>query len=115
MMVLLTLITFGIYLIYWTVSFQAELKQKTGKGFGGFGHFIFLFVTLGIYLIVWNYKVGERLKYQGGDDNGLLYLILVLVGFGWLTPFLIQLEANKIPLTPSNEPVEKLTTQEAPA
>lgn len=96
MMILLTIVTLGFYLLYWTVSFQSELKQKTNEGFTGLGHFVLLFITFGIYYIYWNYKVGERIEKVGGPNNGLLYLILVLIGFGWLNPFLIQSEANKI-------------------
>lgn len=100
MMILLTIITFGLYLIYWSVSFQSELKHKTHEGFGGLGHLLFLFLTFGIYYIIWNYQVGGRLKKIGGQDNGVLYLVLVLISFGWLTPFLIQMEANGISTTP---------------
>ncbi|MFP4078441.1 MAG: DUF4234 domain-containing protein [Candidatus Izemoplasmataceae bacterium] len=96
LMLILTFITFGLYLVYWTVAFQSELKKSTGMGFGGFGHFILLFITFGIYYIVWCYKVGERLEYMGGNNDGLLYLILVIFSLGLLTPFFIQMEANRI-------------------
>jgi len=96
MMILLTLVTFGVYMIIWTVLFQSELKRKTNLGFGGLGHLILIFVTFGIYYIYWNYKAGERIEKTGGPNNGILYLILVLIGFGWLNPFLMQSEVNKI-------------------
>ena len=96
MMILLTIVTLGIYALYWYISFQMELKQQTGEGFGGLGHFLMSIITFGIYTIYWYYKVGERLEKQGGPNNGILYLILVLVGFGWLNMFLIQSEANKL-------------------
>ncbi|TVP95880.1 MAG: DUF4234 domain-containing protein, partial [Acholeplasmatales bacterium] len=53
-------------------------------------------VTLGIYGLYWYYKVGERLEKQGGQNNGVLYLILAIFGFGWLNMFLMQSEANKL-------------------
>ncbi len=112
MMILLTIITLGIYQIYWIVSFQSELKRKTGEGFGGLGHFLLLFVTFGIYYLVWSYKVGGRLEKLGEANNGILYLVLLIVGFGWLNPFLMQSQANRIPDantidTPKNEELEE--------
>ena len=96
MMILLTIVTLGIYALYWTAAFQSELKQKTGQGFGGLAHLLLIFVTLGIYYIYWCYKVGERLEMAGTANNGILYLVLVFVGLGWLNPFLMQSEANKV-------------------
>ncbi len=96
MMILLAIITLGIYMLYWTVSFQSQLKEKTGEGFGGLGHFIMIFITFGIYYLYWHYKVGERLEKLGRQNDGVLYLVLAIVGFSWLTPFLMQSSANKI-------------------
>jgi len=95
-MVLLFLITFGIYPIIWIIKFQMELKAKTGDGFGGFGHFLMLIFTFGIYGLYWQYAAGKRLAKQGVEDHSVLYLILSLLAFGWLCPFLMQSQANKI-------------------
>ncbi|TVP94833.1 MAG: DUF4234 domain-containing protein, partial [Acholeplasmatales bacterium] len=65
MMILFTIITLGIYAIYWYIAFQVELKRQTGEGFGGLGHILVSIVTLGIYGLYWYYKVGERLEKQG--------------------------------------------------
>lgn len=96
MMILLTIITAGIYMVYWMIAFQVELKKKTGEGFGGLGHFLMLIFTFGIYGIYWQYIAGKRIGKAGGEDNGVLYLILSLVALGWLNPFLMQNAANKI-------------------
>lgn len=94
-MILLSIITFGIYTIYWQCSFQNQLKKVTGKGFGGFGHFLMCLVTFGIYPLYWNYAAGKRLSAAGAkEDRAVLYLILSLVGFGWLNMFLMQAQAN---------------------
>ena len=68
-MVLLFLITFGIYPIIWFIKFQMELKAKTGDGFGGFGHFLMLIFTIGIYGLYWQYAAGKRLAKQGVEDH----------------------------------------------
>ncbi len=96
MMVILTIITFGIYLVVWSCMFQSELKKTTGKGFGGFGHFIVSLITFGIYPLVWTFKVGERLEILGCKNNGILYLIISLIGFSPIAYLLMQHEANAV-------------------
>lgn len=99
-MILLTLVTLGIYAIYWYGDFQTQLKQKTGEGFGGFSHLLVTLVTFGIYYIYWQYAAGKRLAKIGASDNSVLYLVLSLLSLGWLNAFLMQDQANK--LTESN-------------
>jgi hypothetical protein len=97
MMVILTIVTFGIYGLYWYVVFQDELKQQTGEGFGGLGHLLVTLVTFGIYGIYWQYAAGKRLAKQGADDWSIFYLILPFIGgLGALNPFLMQHQANKL-------------------
>jgi len=100
MMFILGLITFGIYWIYWTCSFQNQLKTLTRKGFGGLGHLIMIIVTFGIYYIYWQYACGRRLAILGAKDNSTLYLLLVLIPFvnffSWLNPYFMQNQANQL-------------------
>ena len=96
MMILLSIITFGIYPIYWYIVFQVELKRQTGDGFGGLGHFLMLIFTFGIYAIYWQYIAGKRLAKQGAEDMSVIYLVLTLVSLGFLNPFLMQNQANKL-------------------
>ena len=96
MMILLFLVTFGIYPLYWLYSFQSQLKEKTGEGHSGIVHLILMFVTFGIYLIYWQYAAGKRLAKLGADDNSLLYLVFCFVFLSWLNPFLMQNQANKL-------------------
>ncbi len=95
-MILMTFITVGIYMIYWYIKFQMELKAKTKKGFGGLMHFLVSILTLGIYAIVWQYKAGKRLAMQGASDLSIIYLIFVFISLSWLNPFLMQHQANKL-------------------
>lgn len=95
-MILLVIITFGIYAIYWTISFQSQLKKRTGEGFGGLGHFLMIIFTFGIYYIVWQYLAGKRLAKLGTSDNSVLYLVLSLFALGWLNMFLMQSQANHL-------------------
>lgn len=94
-MIILSIITFGIYTLYWVIKFQIELKERTGEGFGGFGHFLMIIFTFGIYFIYWQYAAGKRLNKLGAEDNSTLYLILAIF-FPIINPFLMQDQANRL-------------------
>jgi len=79
MMIVLSIVTFGIYQIYWTCSFQNQLKKETGLGFGGLGHLIMLLVTFGIYQIYWQYAAGKRLVKLGAADQSIIYLLFCFI------------------------------------
>ncbi len=96
LMVVFTLITCGIYGLYWYCSFQNQLKKETGEGFGGAAHFFMTFITFGIYGIYWQYVAGKRIEMLGGSDNAVLYLILSLFSLGWLNSFLMQNQVNQL-------------------
>lgn len=95
-MVLLTIVTLGLYLVYWTISFQNQLKKQTGLGFGGFGHFMMLLFTFGIYAIYWQYAAGARLAKLGAPNYGIMYLLFCFVALSWLNPFIMQHQANAL-------------------
>jgi len=94
-MVLLTIVTLGFYMLVWTVKFQSELKKETNQGFGGLGHLLALLFTFGIYYIIWQYNSGKRLAMQGAQDNSVLYLVLGIF-FPFLNPYLMQNQANNL-------------------
>jgi hypothetical protein len=94
LMIIFTIFTAGIYMLYWYIAFQVELKRETGKGFGGFGHFLMMILTFGIYAIYWQYAAGKRLADQGASDLSLIYLIFCFVALSWLNPFIMQSQAN---------------------
>ena len=96
LMVLFTIITGGIYMLYWYIAFQVELKKQTGEGFGGLGHFLATIFTFGIYGLVWQYKAGKRLAKLGASDQSILYLIFCFVALSWLNPYLMQSQANNL-------------------
>lgn len=97
LMILLSLITFGIYPVYWQCSFQNQLKKVTGKGFGGLGHFFMTLFTFGIYGLYWQYAAGKRLASAGAkSDNAILYLVLSLFGLGFINMFVMQSQANNL-------------------
>ncbi len=103
--IILSIVTCGIYGIYWLIKIVDELNEAAGEPTATSGGVVFLLsiVTCGIYLLYWFYKAGERLnaaKSTRGlpiDSNaGIVYLILGLVGFSIISYALIQSELNKI-------------------
>ena len=100
--ILLSIVTCGIYGIYWFVKMTNESnalsKEKTASG----GMAILLsLVTCGIYMIYWNYKMGKKM-YEAGTtygkdikDNSVLYLVLSIFGLSIVNYVLIQQDINK--------------------
>ena len=73
--VILSIITFGIYGIYWFIKMTDEVAEITGdhnNASGGMAFFLSL-ITGGIYELFWAYKMGEKLdRYEGSDSNRAL-------------------------------------------
>lgn len=80
----LLLITFGIYSIYWIVTTQNAIKSRFGVGCSGGVTIVLMFITFGIYGIIWNYRLGTVCEKLGGQDNGVLFLVLSIIGVGGL-------------------------------
>lgn len=98
--IILTLITFGIYGVYWFIKLTDEtnaLAPNNATTSGGKA-FLLTIVTLGIYGIYWNYKLGAKVDEMNGISNGntgLLYLIISLLGGGLINSCLAQNVLNQ--------------------
>lgn len=84
--IILSLVTCGIYTLYWVYKINEELKQMSGTD-GTDGGMVILFdiITCGIYAWYWMYKMGEKADIVKGDPNGnsnVLYLVLSICGLG---------------------------------
>ena len=102
--VILTIVTCGIYGIYWFITLTDETKaaaNDTQLASGGVA-FLLTLVTCGIYSIYWAYKMGELLanaQSQRGmmvKQNAVLYLVLQVLGLGIINYILIQSDLNAI-------------------
>ncbi len=100
--VVLSLLTCGIYSLYWLVTMNDD-ANKVSNQYETSGVMVILLtiITCGIYGIYWNYKIGQKL-YEAGQryskdikDNSILYLILSLFGFSIINYCLIQNDLNK--------------------
>ena len=102
--IVLTLVTCGIYGIYWIVCLTNDVNTGSGDVNGTSGGMVVLLtiVTCGIYGIYWAYKQGEKLDFTKNNrgipssNSGVLYLILQIFGFGIIAYALMQNELNKL-------------------
>ena len=105
--IVFTLITCGIYGIYWFIVLTDEAKEAAGDtelASGGLA-FVFTLLTCGIYGIYWAFRMGQIMNKAGEKnnlsiaDNSVLYLVLQLLGWGIINYCLIQNDLNKITRT----------------
>lgn len=103
--IILSLITCGIYGIYWFVVLTDDaVRANNNKEYQTTGGVAFLLslVTCGIYGIYWNYKMGKALysakldANKPANDNSVLYLILSIFGLGLISYCLMQSELNDL-------------------
>lgn len=102
--IVLSIVTCGIYGIYWFIKLTdevnalAEVEAPTSGGTA----FLLTLITCNIYRFYWAYKQGEKLdaassaKGQPSSNSGVLYLILQFVGLGVVAYALMQNEINKL-------------------
>lgn len=101
--ILLSIVTCGIYGIYWMIKLNDELNAATEKPNATSGGMVFLFtlITCGIYGYFWYYKMGENVdaiktsKGLASSNTGIIYLVLGLFGLGIVNYCLMQDTLNK--------------------
>ena len=101
--ILLSIVTCGIYGIYWMIKLNDELNAAAGKVNATSGGAVFLFtlITCGIYGFFWYYKMGENVdaiktsKGLASSNTGIIYLVLGLFGLGIVNYCLMQDTLNK--------------------
>lgn len=102
--ILFTIITCGIYGIYWFItlndSVNALAEDQTAPS-GGMA-FLYALITCGIYSFYWMYKMGEKLDgvyAKNGNptqSRGILYLVLSIFGLAIVSYALMQDSVNKV-------------------
>lgn len=99
MCIVLTLITCGIYGIYWIYCIHEDVQEVCGRpmSVGGGAVILLTFLTCGIYGVYWHYKMGQLLdeaKGTPGAYSGILYLVLSIFGLDIIALALMQSELN---------------------
>lgn len=104
--IVLSVVTCGLYSIYWFIVLTDEInreKREYAGDLSGIVCFLLTLVTCNIFGIYWAYKIGEKLDtikaergIPGGRDSNVLYLILEILGLNVIVLALAQNEMNKL-------------------
>ena len=101
--IILSLVTCGIYAMYWLYCLATDMntitKDENSTSSGGMVILLSL-VTCGIYHIYWMYKTGAAIdsinaRKGGSSSNGIIFLLLSLFGFAIVGYALTQDFLNK--------------------
>lgn len=103
--IILSIVTCGIYGLYWMYCLAEDVKVASGDQKLPSGGMLILLsiVTCSIYTMYWMYLCGQRIddmRVQRGlsaGNNGIIYLILTFFGLGIVSYALIQNELNNMP------------------
>ena len=105
--IVLTIVTCGIYGIYWFISVTNEIEndladKSDGCCTNGISAFLLTLITCGIYGLYWWYKEAKRMAVLGEirgvniSDNSVAYLVLSLFGLSIVSTALMQNDMNAI-------------------
>ena len=102
--IVLSIVTIGIYGIYWFVCLNNDCNKAANNPNGTSGGVAFLLtiMTCGIYGIYWCYKKGQDIDEASTNrgltapNKGVLLLVLCIFGLSIVSYALIQDELNKI-------------------
>ena len=87
---LLTIVTFGIYGIYWTVSTKTEMNELGAEIPTAW------LMIIPIVNLYWLYKYCEGFATKVKKDNNTVLWFVVYLFLGIVMPFIIQSELNKL-------------------
>ncbi|MBQ2048328.1 MAG: DUF4234 domain-containing protein [Schwartzia sp.] len=101
--IVLTIITCGIYGIYWMYVLNEEINSLSGETNATNGGLVILFtiLTCGIYSWYWLYKMGERSDVikqnmgQASSSSAILYLLFGIFGLSIVAYAIMQDVINK--------------------
>lgn len=102
--IILSIVTCGIYGIYWFICLTDDTNAVSGnvEDTSGVIAFLLSLITCNIYGLYWAYKQGEKIdqtKNSRGipsNSNSIAYLLLCLFGFSIVAYALMQNELNKL-------------------
>ncbi|MDQ2088060.1 DUF4234 domain-containing protein [Herbivorax sp. ANBcel31] len=103
MSILLSVVTCGIYSIYWMYKVAEEMIAYNNEDGSPGLEVLLSFVTCGIYYFYWNYKMGKRIydaqvNTDGvtASDDSVLYVLLSIFGLGLVSVAIMQSNMNKL-------------------
>jgi len=102
--IILSIVTCGIYGIWWVCQLNREVNEAAGKRdyLGGVAVILLSIVTCSIYFLYWAYKMGtnvESIRQQRGKPGGsspIIYLVLSFFGLSIVALAIMQSELNDL-------------------
>lgn len=102
MSILFSLLTCGLYTIFWMISINNDLRRETNQKIDGGIMFLLSLITCGLVGLYWFYRMGTDLSMASqkssqlkiGSSEGILYLILSFLGLGFITLIIMQHREN---------------------
>ncbi|TCK90557.1 uncharacterized protein DUF4234 [Natranaerovirga hydrolytica] len=102
--ILLSLVTCGIYSMYWMYALSKDLIEYNGEvGESAGTELLLSIITCGLYFIYWCYKMGQRIydaevksNVAHPNDDSVMYLILGIFGFGIIAMAIMQSKTNAL-------------------
>ncbi len=103
--IILSLVTFGIYGLYWQMKMTDETHELSDRQTTASGGLVVLYTicTFGIYFFYWIYKMFEEINQakdsrdmQYDENAPIFFLVLSLLGFGFVPVILLQSSINDI-------------------
>lgn len=95
--VLFSIITCGIYTLYWFASVTTDTNKISEiKTANGLLSLVFVWITFGIYGYYWAYKLGKKARSAAGGCGGGVYLLLYVFGLGLIDLILAQAAVNHV-------------------
>lgn len=102
--IVFSIITCGIYAIYWMYTLTEDTKKITNNPTDTSGGMVILFslITCGIYSWYWLYKQGDRIDHEKqsrgipSSNSGLIWILLGIFGLSIVSYALMQNEINDL-------------------
>lgn len=101
----LTIITCGIYGLVWFYQITEEIQreEKKEESMSPGIELLLILVTCGLYTYFWYYKYAKKLHiiqserdFIAPDDNGILYIILAVLGLSVVSMAIMQSSMNRV-------------------
>lgn len=102
LVVLLTLITCGIYGIFWMYAVRLEVRNYLDDSSISPGLELLLAIICFPFMYVWYYKMGRdtaRMQEKAGlppRDQSVLFMVLAFFGLGLVANYIIQEDLNEV-------------------
>lgn len=94
--IIFSLITCGLYSIYWhyVVAQELNAKEPNDPLMNYIGAIILSIITCGIFMIYWNFKFYKKVDSVFGEDNFIVNFLLSLFGFSIVSQAIVQNSIN---------------------